>query len=110
MAKNSETRERVVAEMRELLDFCGRADIEVPCAFTPEIHYALIKGLFACNSWLAVHQITDIFALRERFNVPGAIGDQNWTCRVPGCIKDWAKLFKNEIQTTSAALQATGRI
>jgi hypothetical protein len=42
--------------------------------------------------------------------VPGAVGDQNWTCRVPGCIKDWPKLFKNEIQTTSAALQSTGRI
>ena len=110
MAKNPETISKVVVEMRELLDFCGRADIEVPCAFTPEIHDALIKGLFACNSWLAVHQITDVFALRERFNVPGAIGDQNWTCRVPGCIKDWARLFKNEIQTTSSALQATGRI
>jgi len=110
MAKNPETNERVVAEMRELLDFCGRADIQVPCAYAPEIHEALIKGLFACNSWIAVHQITDVFALRERFNVPGAVGDQNWTCRVPGHIQDWQKLFKKEIQTTSAALQLSGRI
>lgn len=110
MAKNPEMSERVVAEMLELLDFCGRTDIDVPCAYTPEIHEALIKGLFACNSWIAVHQITDVFALRERFNVPGAVGDQNWTCRVPGHIQDWKNLFKKEIQTTSAALQLTGRI
>jgi 4-alpha-glucanotransferase len=110
MAKNPETMARVVSEMRELLNFCGRLDIEVPSAFTPEVHHTLVRGLFACNSWIAVHQITDIFALRERFNVPGAVGDQNWTCRVPGRIQDWEKIFKKEIQTVSSALRETGRI
>jgi 4-alpha-glucanotransferase len=96
--------------MRELLDFCGRPDLEVPQEFTSEIHAALIKGLFACNSWLAVHQITDIFGLRERFNVPGAVGDQNWTTRVPGHLKEWDKTFKREILTCTLALQETDRI
>lgn len=109
-AKNPDTAGRAVAEMRELLDFCGRTDIAVPCEFTQDVHDALVKGLFACNSWLAVHQITDVFALRERFNVPGAVGDQNWTCRVPGRIRDWDKLFKHEIQTTANALRDTGRV
>lgn len=109
-AKDPDTREKSIAEMRELLDFCGREDIAVPCEYTPEIHEALIKSLFACNSWLAVHQITDIFGLRERFNVPGAVGDQNWTCRVPGRIQEWDKVFKKEIQTTAAALLETARI
>jgi 4-alpha-glucanotransferase len=108
-AKNPDARGRSTAEMRELLNFCGRPDIEVPSAFTHEVHHALVRGLFACNSWIAVHQITDIFALRERFNVPGAVGDQNWTCRVPGHIQDWEKLFKKEIQTASTALRETGR-
>jgi len=109
LAKNPDTALRVVCEMREMLDFCGRDDIPVPCDFTLEVHDALMKGLFASNSWLSVHQVTDVFALRERFNVPGAVGDQNWTCRVPGRIQDWNKLFKQEIQTTSAALRETGR-
>jgi 4-alpha-glucanotransferase len=108
-AKNPDTRGRSTSEMRELLNFCGRPDIEVPSAFTSEVHHALVTGLFACNSWIAVHQITDIFALRERFNVPGAVGDQNWTCRVPGHIQDWEKIFKKEIQTASTALRETGR-
>jgi 4-alpha-glucanotransferase len=108
--KNPEMREKSLAEMRGLLEFCGREDIDVSIGFTAEIHAALIKGLFSCNSWIAVHQITDIFAMRERFNVPGAIGDQNWTCRVPGCIKDWDKLFKREIQISADALRATGRV
>jgi len=109
-SKKPATQAKSVAEMRELLDFCGRPDLEVPQEFTPEIHAALIKGLFACNSWLAVHQITDIFGLRERFNVPGAVGDQNWTTRVPGHLKEWDKKFKREILTCTLALQETDRI
>ena len=109
-AKQPETSQKSIAEMQELLDFCGRPDIRAPQEFTPEIHAVLIRGLLTCNSWLAVHQITDIFGLRERFNVPGAVGDQNWTARVPGCIKDWDKLFKKEIQSASPALSETGRV
>jgi 4-alpha-glucanotransferase len=97
-------------EMREILDFCGHPEIPVPCDYTPEVHAAFIHGLFASNSWLVVHQITDIFGSRERFNVPGAVGDQNWTTRVEGEIKDWDKLYKNELLMCSLALRETGRI
>ena len=96
--------------MRAIMEFCGRPEISLPQEFTPEIHEACLQGLFACNSWLAVHQITDIFGLAERFNVPGAIGDQNWTTRIEGSIKDWDKLYKNEMSLCSRALQGTGRI
>lgn len=107
---NPATRNKALAEMREILVFCGRQDLEVPQEFTPEIHAILIGGLFACNSWLAVHQITDLFGLRERFNVPGAVGDTNWTTRVNGQISEWDKMFKKEILTATLALKETGRI
>jgi 4-alpha-glucanotransferase len=68
-----------------------------------------MRGLFACNSWLAVHQITDIFGLSDRFNVPGAVGDQNWTARINGEISVWDKLYKIEISSTVDALRNTGR-
>jgi 4-alpha-glucanotransferase len=97
-------------EMREILDFCGQPGIPVPCAYTPEVHSAFIHGLFASNSWLVVHQITDIFGSSDRFNVPGAVGDQNWTTRVEGEIKEWDKLYKNELLMCSLALRETGRV
>jgi len=97
-------------EMHAVMKFCGRPDITLPQNFSPEVHEAFLRGLFACNSWLAVHQITDIFGLAERFNVPGAIGDQNWTTRIEGSIKEWDQIYKNEISICSLALKETGRI
>ncbi|MFZ4774069.1 MAG: 4-alpha-glucanotransferase [Terrimicrobiaceae bacterium] len=105
-----EKREASEREMRELLDFCGREDLAVPQPFTPEIHAALIKGLFACNSWMAVHQITDLFGLNDRFNIPGAVGDANWTTRLAGTPDEWDSLHKDALAVVGEALQETGRL
>jgi 4-alpha-glucanotransferase len=102
-------REHAIYQMREILEFCGIYGIHLPQPFSPEIHSAFMRGLFACNSWLAVHQITDIFGLSDRFNVPGAVGDQNWTARISGEIATWDKLYKREITSTVEALGDTGR-
>jgi len=104
------TRAPALRSMREMLDFCGRPDIPVPQEFTPEVHATLLRGLFACNSWLAVPQITDLFGLRDRFNVPGAVGDTNWTARIFGRIRDWDAGYADAISAAAAALKATGRL
>jgi 4-alpha-glucanotransferase len=106
---NADEGEKGLREMRAVMDFCGRPDIALPQDFSPEVHEAFLRGLFACNSWLAVHQITDIFGLAERFNVPGAIGDQNWTTRIEGSIKDWDKIYRSEMAICSRALEQTAR-
>jgi len=98
------------AEMREVLAFCGRDDIALPSPFTPEIHAALIQGIFACNSWMAVHQITDLLGLDARFNVPGAVGDANWTTRIDGVPSSWDAAYPAELAAAVAALKATGRL
>ena len=53
-----------------------------PEKFTPELHEALLKALFRCNSWIAVVMITDLFGRTERFNYPGVAGSANWTQRL----------------------------
>jgi 4-alpha-glucanotransferase len=108
-SKKPATRAKAVKEMREVMDFCGAREVVVPQSFTPEVHEAFIRGLFDSNSWLAVHQITDLFGLSERFNVPGAIGDQNWTTRVEGELSDWDHLYKPQLLMISLALQTSGR-
>lgn len=102
-------RDATVLEMKQLMDFCGRPEIALPQPFTPEIHKALIAGLFSCNSWMAVHQITDIFGLEDRFNIPGAVGDENWTTRIAGVPADWDSLHKDAVEFVTAALKETGR-
>lgn len=96
-------------EMRELMAFCGCADMPLPCPFTPEVHAAFIQGLFATNSWLAVHQITDVLGLSDRFNVPGAVGDENWTARINGTIASWDRLYRQEVRRLSKAIRNTKR-
>lgn len=101
--------EAATKEMKEMLGFCGRGDIPLPQPFTPEIHTALIKGLFACNSWMAVHQITDLFGLAERFNIPGAVGEANWTTRMEGTPHEWDSLHKETVAAIKTILEETGR-
>ncbi len=103
-------REPAEREMRELLDFCGAGGLPVPQPFSSEVHAALIRGLFACNSWIAVHQITDLFGLAERFNIPGAVGDKNWTTRIAGTPPEWDAAYPAQIETAVAALAETGRL
>jgi 4-alpha-glucanotransferase len=69
----------------------------------------LLRGLFASNSWLAVNMITDIFGTAERFNVPGAIGDQNWTERLPVAISEWDKHWPGKIARLQQAMRETDR-
>jgi 4-alpha-glucanotransferase len=101
--------EAALRAMKELLEFCGRPDIELPQPFTPEIHQALIGGIFSCNSWMVAHQITDVFGLTDRFNIPGAVGDANWTTRLAGSPSDWDALHKDEVAFVAGALKKSGR-
>jgi 4-alpha-glucanotransferase len=106
---NPETAPAAQAAMQEMMSFCGVDGLALPCAYSAEVHAAFLRGLFATNSWLAIHQITDLFALNDRFNVPGAVGDQNWTVRVPGTIANWDHLFAPELKRLAEALEDSGR-
>jgi len=107
---DADKREGALLQMREMLDFCGREDLPVPRSFTPEVHAAFIRGLFACNSWMAVHLITDLFGLDERFNIPGAVAEANWTTRIAGTPSEWASLYPVQLETAVSALKETGRL
>lgn len=82
---DSQTRRRV------LLHFIGHS-CEVNASFTPELHLAFLRAIFASNSWLAVIMITDVLALSDRINLPGVEGNQNWTFRMPVPVADLSGL------------------
>lgn len=97
------------AEMNEILVFAGEAPLATPVAFDDTILAATMRGLMATNSWLAVPMITDILGTEDRFNVPGAVADANWTARldVPTAVLDRA--FPRQLEVLHQILAQTGR-
>jgi 4-alpha-glucanotransferase len=70
-------------ELRRILRFAGRPEDPIPRNFTPEILSGYVSAVMRSNSWLAIFQITDVFAMEARFNTPGSIADSNWSYRMP---------------------------
>ncbi len=98
------------AEMNGLLAFCGEPPMEEPHAFDDTIHHATMRGLMATNSWLAIPMITDIFGTEDRFNVPGAIGDQNWTARLSSKTAALDQRFQPQLAALRQIVAQTGRM
>ncbi len=67
----------------EVRRFAGWAGFEVP-RITPfeEVHDQFLAALFRSNSWLAICMITDLFGTTQRFNIPGAVSESNWSQRL----------------------------
>ncbi len=95
-------------QMEELARF-AQLQVHLPAPWSDEIHEALLRALFQSNSWLAVNMITDIFGTSERFNVPGAVGDQNWTERFPVPISQWDDRWQDKLAHIEAMLRESER-
>jgi 4-alpha-glucanotransferase len=102
-------RDHAIHVMWEFMNFCGQPEIKLPQPYTEEIHQLFVRGLFASNSWLAVHMVTDLLGTDERFNVPGSSGDQNWTERLPIPISGWDSAWKPVLEGVQQAMIDTGR-
>ena len=70
-------------ELRRLMDFAGLKGEEPPREFADRLHEAYTRAVLKSHSWLAVFQLTDVFALTARFNTPGSVGAANWSYRLP---------------------------
>lgn len=83
----AEKRDYAWWEVRRLSAWCGFEVSEI----TPfdKVHERLLAGLFAANSWIAIGMITDLFGTAQRFNVPGAVSDENWSSRLDLPVAEW---------------------
>ena len=96
--------------LSEMLHFSGRRDLDVMTPFEGEVHRALLEGLLACNSWIAIPIITDLFGTNQRFNVPGAVGSENWTARIEAPVSEWNARHKPLLQWWRDTVARLGRI
>ncbi len=109
-SEDKSLRDAAIHGMWELMDFCGRPDFKLPQPFSVEIHEILLHGLFASNSWIAIHMIVDLFGTEERFNIPGCSGGTDcWTHRMPLPIQEWDAAYSSPLKLVRQSLSETGR-
>jgi 4-alpha-glucanotransferase len=72
-----------LAAVPDFADLRGRGD-----RLTPEVHAALLRGLYGAASRLVILPFMDTYGGRERINVPSTIQDTNWTYRVPWTVDE----------------------
>lgn len=98
-------------ELQRFCKWCGLDDQNVPREFTSQLHEAYCRRVFESNAWLAIFQITDVFAQATRFNVPGSVGDSNWSARLEKTVADLDKdpQLLPKIRTFERIVKATQR-
>jgi 4-alpha-glucanotransferase len=98
-------------ELEKLAEYAG-LQIHNPTPLTSEIHEALLFALFRSNAWIAITMITDLFGSSQRFNVPGAVADSNWSERLHHPVSEWKKDFalQAKMERIGAVLRETGRV
>jgi 4-alpha-glucanotransferase len=72
--------------------------------FTPAVHEALLDGLYAAGSRLAVIPFPDAYGGRERINVPATVDDANWSYRLPWTVEELGGGAADDVRRRLAAL------
>jgi len=99
-------------ELRRMMDFAGLRGEEPPREFSDPLHEGFTRAVLESNSWLAVFQITDVFAQRERFNTPGSTSNANWSHRLPHTVRQLDKetSLVAKAEMFSRLVKASGRM
>ena len=95
--------------LSELLRFAGLGETDPDSPFEGNVHEALLRALLATDSWIAVAMVTDLFGTTQRFNVPGAVGSENWTARIAEPVSEWNGIHAGLLARWREAVKASGR-
>ena len=100
------------AELRRMMDFAGLRGEEPSREFTSRLHEGIMRAVLQSNSWLAIFQITDVFAQPERFNTPGSTSHANWSHRLAQTVKqlDQNPQLAAKAKMFSRLVRESGRI
>lgn len=107
----SETARQARATLEKSAAFAGLDRKIDALDFEKDFYPAIMKALFACNSWIAIVMITDLLARTYRFNVPGTKAKLNWTRRLHRSMAQLRTSRKEQqrMRLIGELLQKTGR-
>lgn len=99
------------AELVHFMEFVSLKGEDPPRQFTHRLHDAFTRTLMHSPSWLAVFQITDVYGLTARFNTPGSVSPDNWTCRMTQTVSelDDDPVLAERAETFSRIAKSAGR-
>ncbi len=100
-------------ELRFLSEFAGLPVREGDWpAYDDHIRHALIEALLSSNARYAAFMLPDLFALEDRFNVPGIASGQNWSARMPVTLTQLREEspWREECAWLAEAIKRTGRL
>ncbi len=97
-------------EMVKLTAF-AHMHLREPEPWSETLHRTLLEALFRSNAWIAVCMITDFFGSDQRFNVPGAVAESNWSERLPYPVEKWREEpeLRKLAEAVKGILRETGR-
>jgi len=107
----SPTAEQARQDLLKIAEFAGvepREGLDYYAEFYP----AIMRALFQSNAWIGLATITDLLALRDRFNVPGTAASSNWSRRMQKTVKgiQASPAIQKRIRVIRELLETTGRI
>lgn len=78
-------RRHALAEIPSLRSVAHLRDVD---KLTGPVHDALLDALYGAGSELTLLPIQDLWGVKDRINVPGIVGAQNWSWRLPMTIDE----------------------
>ncbi len=75
-------------ELYRTLRMAGLDDRKLVRDYLPAVHEGIIRQLMQSKSWLVILNITDLFGMEIRFNVPGPVSESNWSERLPWKVRE----------------------
>ncbi len=108
----SATREQAREDLNKIAQFAGMSSLPENPDFDRDFYPRAMRALFASQAWMAIVMITDLFARKDRFNVPGTAVDSNWSRRLHMTISRLrtSRTAKRRMKFVRALLTETGRI
>ncbi|MFA6584435.1 MAG: 4-alpha-glucanotransferase [Elusimicrobiaceae bacterium] len=77
--------------------------------YDDRVHEHILGRILGAGSAIALFQLQDIIAMKERVNVPGTVGSHNWTYRTPYTAAVLNEKFADKIAVYKRLLKKYGR-
>src|SRR5439155_26344957 len=105
------TSEQARFDLAKIAAFAGFDPTVDKIDFDKEFYPAIMRALFASESWIVIVMITDLLVRRYRFNVPGTAADSNWARRMRTSIARLrsSRSIRERMRLIRTLLEKTGR-
>ncbi|MGZ5503271.1 MAG: 4-alpha-glucanotransferase [Chthoniobacterales bacterium] len=110
--KRSETSTQAQQDLEKIARFAHIHSLGGEPNFDRDFYPPAMEALFQSAAWIAVVMVTDLFARKDRFNVPGTAANSNWTRRLQRTVRQIAssQTVGQRMKLIHSLLEKSGRV